>query len=95
MVISHSKKVNGKFEDAESIAIDSKLRKCTPYISPKEDYLIFASVGNGLGLMISYNHENGKWIETKKLSNKINNKGQGNPYVTPDNQFLFLQLENT
>ncbi|WP_181858104.1 PD40 domain-containing protein [Polaribacter sp. WD7] len=89
MDIYYSKNVNGKFVDAERIEIKSKFGKCTPYISPEEDYLIFASIGNELDLMISYNDGKGKWIDTKKLSDKINNKGQGNPYVTPDNKFLF------
>jgi hypothetical protein len=39
--------------------------------------------------MISYNDGKGGWVNTKKLNDKINNKGQGNPYVTPDNKFLF------
>ncbi|GAA4884017.1 hypothetical protein GCM10023311_02930 [Flaviramulus aquimarinus] len=90
MDIYHSKNINGKFKDAEKILIDSKLAKCTPYISPKEDYLMFAAIGNELDLMISYNNGKGKWINTKKLNTEINNKGQGNPYVTPDNKFLFF-----
>jgi hypothetical protein len=92
MDIYHSKEVNGKFEDAKktSILMNSKTGKCTPFVSPKEDYLIFASIGNELDLMISYNDGKGRWINTKKLNNKINNKGQGNPYVTPNNKFLFF-----
>ncbi|MEM0931371.1 MAG: hypothetical protein AAGJ12_02820 [Bacteroidota bacterium] len=90
MDIYLSKNINGKFKPAERIPINSKSGKCTPYISPKEDYLIFASIGNELDLMISYNNGNGKWINTKKLNNRINNKGQGNPYVTLDNKFLFF-----
>ncbi|WP_157972989.1 TolB family protein [Aureibaculum luteum] len=91
MDIYHSKKVNGKFENAEktSISMNSKTGKCTPYVSPNEDYLIFASIGNQLDLMISFSDGRGGWINTKKLNNKINNIGQGNPYVTPDNKFLF------
>ena len=36
MDIYHSKNVNGKFEDAERIVINSKLGKCTPYIHQKK-----------------------------------------------------------
>ena len=92
MDIYHSKKINGKFENAEKtkISMNSKAGKCTPYISPKEDYLIFASIGNELDLMVSYSDGKGGWIKTKKLNNKINDKGQGNPYVTPNNRFLFF-----
>lgn len=91
MDIFHSKKVNGKFQMAEKtmISMHAQTVKCTPYISPKEDYLIFASVSNQLDLMISYKDKKGGWTNTKRLNDKINNNGQGNPYVTPDNQFLF------
>ena len=89
MDIYYSKSVNGKFLDADRIEIKYKFGKCKPYISPEEDYLFFASIEIELDLMISYNDGKGKWIYTKKLSDQINNKGQGNPYVTPDNKFLF------
>lgn len=44
MDIYHSKNVNGKFENAKKtlISMNSALGKCTPYVSPKGDYLIFA-----------------------------------------------------
>ncbi|WP_338764414.1 hypothetical protein WAF17_21735 [Bernardetia sp. ABR2-2B] len=91
MDIYKSKNVNGKFQDAEKILItvDSPRGKCTPYISPNEDYIIFAVIGKQLDLVISFNDGNGGWKNTRKLSDKINNFGQGNPYVTPDNKFLF------
>lgn len=91
MDIYRSKQINGKFENAEktSIKIISKTGNCTPYISPNEDYLIFASIGSQLDLMISFNDGNDEWVNTKKLNSKINKNGQGNPYVTPDNKFLF------
>ena len=40
--------------------------------------------------MISFNDGNGAWSNPKKLNKKINEYGQGNPYVTPDNKFLFF-----
>jgi len=92
MDIYRSEQVNGKFEDAVkiSVSMNSETRKCTPFVSPKEDFLIFASIQNQLDLMISFNDGNGKWTNTKKLNDKINNNNQGNPYVTPDNKFLFF-----
>ena len=92
MDIYHSKMANGEFEEAEKaiITMNSDAGKCTPYISPNEEYLIFASIGNQLDLLISYNDGQGNWTKTKRLSNKINSLGQGNPYVTPDNKFLFF-----
>jgi Tol biopolymer transport system component len=92
MDIYYSKQVNGIFENADKLTLSMNLKagKCTPYISPKEDYLLFASIGNQLDLMISFNDGNGGWKNTRKLSNEINNYGQGNPYMTPDNKFLFF-----
>jgi len=92
MDIYQSKQVNRKFIDAKktSISMQQQTGKCTPYVSPNEDYLIFASIGNQLDLMISFNDGNGGWTNTKKLNDKINNFGQGNPYVTPDHKFLFF-----
>jgi Tol biopolymer transport system component len=92
MDIYYSKMVSDKFEDAEktSISMNSNNGKCTPYVSPKEDYLIFASIGSQLDLMISFNDGIGGWTNTKSLNEKINDNGQGNPYITPDNKFLFF-----
>ncbi len=100
MDIYHSKQINGTFENAKkaSILLTTNAGKCTPYVSPEEDYLIFASIGNQLDLMISFSDGVGGWINTKRLNDKINDFGQGNPYVTPDNKFLFFttgeQLKN-
>jgi hypothetical protein len=92
MDIYFSKQVNGIFESAQkaSIKIDTPIEKCTPYISPTEDYLIFASVGEELDLIVTYKDDLGQWTNTKKLNEKINDKGQGNPYVTPDDKYLFF-----
>jgi hypothetical protein len=91
MNIYFSKSNNGIYENAQKASISSNVNagKCTPYVSPNEDYLLFASIGNQLDLHISFNDGNGKWINTRKLSTIINTSGQGNPYVTPDQKFLF------
>jgi len=96
MDIYYSKQVNGKFENAEkvSISLSPETGKCTPYISPDEDFLIFASIGNQLDLFVSFKEQQGNWTTPKKLNHKINNLGQGNPYVTPDNAFLFFTTSN-
>lgn len=96
MDIYHSKSINGTFENAKRtvISMPTHIGKCTPYVSPKEDYLVFASIGNQLDLMISFNDGSGNWTQTRRLSNNINQYGQGNPYVTPDNKFLFYTTGN-
>lgn len=94
MDIYYSKRMDGAFTDAKSIKIpsDSTVAKCTPYISPDEDFLIFAAIGLGdqLQLAISYNDGKDNWTNMELLNEKINAQGQGNPFVTPDNEFLFF-----
>jgi hypothetical protein len=92
MDIYQSKQVDGQFQDAKKspIAMMSETGKCTPFVAPNEDYLIFASIGKQLDLMISFSDGMGGWGNTKRLNDKINNLGQGNPYVTPDSKFLFF-----
>ena len=69
------------------------LQTCTPYISPNEDFLIFATISNHLDLMISHKTTDGKWTKARKLNEVINTKGQGNPYLSPDQKFLFYAAE--
>ncbi|QHL87330.1 hypothetical protein GU926_07740 [Nibribacter ruber] len=97
MDIYHSTQVNERFLNAEktNIWLKKQMGKCTPFVSPKEDYLIFATIGHQLDLMISYNDGKGNWINTKRLNDRINQYGQGNPYVTPDNALLFYASGNT
>lgn len=92
MDIYYSNKINDTFSEAKriSITMDESVGKCTPYVSPEEAYLIFASIGNQLDLMISFNDGNGQWSNTRKLNDQINDAGQGNPFVTPDKKFLFF-----
>lgn len=92
MNIYYSEQVNGKYEIAKKLEIskDAKANFCTPFVSPDEDYLMFASIGNQLDLMICFNNGDGEWINARKLDAAINDNGQGNPYVTPDNNFLFF-----
>lgn len=92
MDIYYSKSINGKYTAAEKIllSMNSYAGRCTPYISPDEDYLIFAEISNQLDLIITYNNGKGNWTGTKRLNKKINTNGQGNPFVTPDNKYLFF-----
>jgi len=91
MDIYESKISHGQFENAIKTVIEmpTKIGKCTPFVSPTGDYFIFATIGEQLNLMISYPDGKGGWTHTKKLNDAINTLGQGNPYVTPDNTFLF------
>ncbi|MEO1628953.1 MAG: hypothetical protein AAFV25_27650 [Bacteroidota bacterium] len=92
MDIYQSKLVNNKFEAAEKVSIDldESSGTCTPYVSPDEDFLIFASIGPQLDLYVSFRDGQGRWTDVKRLPDDINSLGQGNPYVTPDRRFLFF-----
>ena len=92
MDVYHSQGMEGEFQNAEKVEIAQKPNTglCTPFISANEEYLIFAAIGKQLDLSISFNDGQGNWTQTKPLNKKINNLGQGNPYVTPDHQFLFF-----
>ena len=96
MDIYHATSIDGNYSNAEKTAIadNSIAGRCTPYVSPKEDFLIFAAIGDQLELKISFSNGNGGWENTKKLNDNINTDGQGNPYVTPDNKFLFFTTGN-
>lgn len=87
---------DGKYEPAELVAINvvSSMGKCTPHIAADESYLLFAGIGNELDLYVSFNEGENKWTHGKKLNDHINHMGQGNPYVTPDHNFLFFTTGN-
>ncbi|WP_298517348.1 hypothetical protein [uncultured Kordia sp.] len=92
MDIYHSKRNNsGTYGPAERVLISTKttIEKTTPYVSPNEEYMIFAAINDPLELMITFNNGAGKWTQTRKLNSVINQLGQGNPFVTSDSKYLF------
>ena len=94
MHIYKSIQTNNTFTTAQKVTIPTDADKglCTPFVSPNEEYLIFAAIGKQLDLLISFKDGNGNWTKAKKLNDKINHAGQGNPYVTPDNNYLFYTV---
>jgi hypothetical protein len=91
MDIYHSQLIDGKFQDAIKIEIEQKFENGYALLLFQliEEFLVFASIGNQLDLYISFRTKEGNWFPTSKLSKKINSMSQGNPYITPDNKFLF------
>ncbi|WP_421762975.1 TolB family protein [Ekhidna sp.] len=80
---------DGKFQNAKKV-FESGSPRCTPYVSPNGDYLIYASIEGQLDLMISNKKANNNWGTPRPLPSRINDNGQGNPYVSPDGDFLFF-----
>ncbi|MDH7445743.1 hypothetical protein [Aquimarina sp. 2201CG14-23] len=96
MEIYYSNQIQGKYQQAKKVnfsGVDTN-EYCTPYISSNEDYLIFASINEYLDLHISYRTSADNWSSPIKLPSFINVKGKGNPYITPDEAFLFYCEEN-
>ena len=91
MRIYSSELVNGLFQDA-SILFEGPLDQCTSLISPDGKYIIYGQVAeHNISLMISHQDADGKWLEPKALmDNALNMNCQGNPYITPDEKFLFF-----
>ncbi len=96
MDIYRSKLIEGSYEEAHRINLSNvnKEARCTPFISPTEDYLIFAAIGKYLTLQISYKEADDQWSDPKPLPSTVNQKGQGNPFVTTDGKFLFYTAQH-
>lgn len=62
------------------------------FISPQEDYMIFASHGRaaGSGLYITFQHD-GQWSIPQKMNKEINTTGREFcPIVSPDGKYFFF-----
>lgn len=95
--IYRSRQINGKYIQPEPLpkTINSNHYDWTPFISPDENYLIFASGRKGSygfnDLYISFNKENNNWSEPQNMGPVINNGSQVRfPTVSPDGKYLFF-----
>lgn len=97
MSIYYASQKDGKFQNANKINLtpENTTGYCTPYISPDNKYLIYATIGDPLKLNISYKNDDDEWSKAKELPEIINQNGQGNPYLTPNGKFLFYARENS
>jgi len=86
--IYYAKQENGKFLSAIKLPreINHKKQHNTPFISADESFLIYevASI-----LYISFRDESGAWTKAKQLPQVVNKHGKGNPYISPDDKYLF------
>ncbi len=79
---------DGVFHEAKK-AFEDLVPRCTPFIDPDGDFLIYANIGDELNLMISYKNPDGSMSSPQALPETINQNGQGNPSISPDGKFLF------
>ena len=98
MNLFYSDQVNGKFTDAKAVFPDQKDRlfhnRCTPFIAPDDQYIIYARIEAQLKLVICYRDREDSWGPPIELNDLINKDGQGNPFVTIDNEYLFYATGN-
>ncbi len=83
---------DGRYLAATKVRIPglSEVESCTPYVDPQERFILFAIIGDELELAVSKRRESGSWGNVQKLPASINTKGQGNPQVSPDGEYLFF-----
>lgn len=90
--------VAGRYRDPENLgeSINTEFYDGSPYISPDEKYLIFASLSRldgqgGSDLYISFVDENGDWTKAANMGPLVNTKEhEGYPIVSPDGRYLFF-----
>ncbi|MFC2142513.1 TolB family protein [Acidobacteriota bacterium] len=99
--IYRSRFINGQYSKPELLnkSINTEYPDWCPYIAPDENYLIFSSKRpggyGGFDLYISYQRNDGSWIEPQNLGSKINHKYHERfPGVSPDRKYLFFTRPN-
>lgn len=81
----------GQFKQPKKVTFPNDMNQntITPFVAPDESYLLFAKIADGKEeLFISYK-EDGLWNQPIRLNDVINTNNRGNPFVTPDNQYLY------
>lgn len=77
--------------------IVNSYREGDVFISPNENYMIFASFGReiGAGLYITFNKD-GQWTLPQRMSDKINKTGREFcPIMSPDEKYFFYTSSHT
>ncbi len=82
----------GSYQAASRVDIPgtAAVNKCTPFVDPGGQFLLYAIIGDQLELAISRKGDDGNWQEASLLPESINSDGQGNPYLSPDGKYLFF-----
>lgn len=97
MWVYQSRLIDGEYQVPQKLTFNglSSIGACTPYISSDGKILIFASINKDGSLPMYFCRKlaTDEWSKPELLSKEINQNSQGNPYLTPDNQFLFYAKE--
>ncbi|MBU8869958.1 MAG: hypothetical protein KOO60_03675 [Gemmatimonadales bacterium] len=87
---------DAKFALVDTLVIHKDFRPAwNIYVSPMEDYVIFAAMHEGgygdIDLYVSFKTQDNKWGTPKNLGNKINTETRERfPTVSPDGKYLFF-----
>jgi len=89
--------VNGKYEEPVKLGpeINSEHHEIDPVVSPRGDYLVFASnrpggYGPRLNLWISFRTPEGGWTQAKCLNGLFELENTWFPLLSPDGKYLFF-----
>ncbi len=89
---------NNDFTNPESVEVHPDYSPWwSIYISPEEDYLIFAGGSDNADLFIRFKNEDNQWSESINMGEKINTTEYWErfPVVSPDGKYLFFIRGNT
>jgi hypothetical protein len=93
--IKRSKKVGKDYSDWEEVHSNLNIGKSTggnPYISPKEDYILFGQKTPS-EMYISFKTINGDWTPPINLNEEMNiETASSQPIVSPDGKYLFYYV---
>ncbi len=91
MHIYRTESIDHKYREAKKVVFPTYFTSgtCTPYISPNEDNVIFASIGTQLDLYRCSSFIDNEWKDCNIMSGQINKNGLGNPSVSIDENKLF------
>jgi len=91
MALFVSDPFDGGFQKAKKLVLPEgeNHNTLTPFVAPDESYLLFEKkFDDFFEIYISY-RDNEEWQLPKRLSDNINTENLGNPYITPNGQYLF------
>jgi hypothetical protein len=86
-----TKSEGGVFQEAKKVIFPDGENEntMTPFVSQDESYILYTKIVNGHEeIYISY-REDGAWLAPQRLNNPINTNSLGNPYITPDERYMF------
>lgn len=91
LTIYYSDQVDGQFSIPRQVSFEGGINgpTITPYVDPKESYLLFGYVQDGQEAMYYSQNENGHWQKPIRLPDVVNTNNKANPNISADSQHLY------